>query len=172
MRQTCFLIPYLLVLGIVVLLSFQSSRPAALSTPQEGLTFDALLTNASDESEAEKMHPFTLPPGDFGNAAPFREYGHHFNYVTVRKDSIIPQPGIERLEGNPFNLAILRLPDGLEWQFIGVSRGPRNMIEEIVHKTNQKVFLQTLLGCVHRKRVRQCSGDQYTDEVVALSASV
>ena len=92
---------------------------------------------------------FTLAKDQYAPTALHAVYGEHFDVITLNKEDMLRLPETEQLVGGAFNLALLRLPPGLRWEYIGVSRGPINRLSgEWIQGTSNVAEIQSLVGCV------------------------
>lgn len=60
-------------------------------------------------------------------------------------DARTQEPHHAHQDGHPFNLAVLRLPIGSQWQFVGVSRGP-TVYHDAVWVSGQMSREQTMIA--------------------------
>lgn len=82
--------------------------------------------------------------------APFEQAGIFPGHnLSFDNDDIVDartqRPTNYRQDGHPFNLAVLRLPRGSKWQFVGVSRGP-TVYHQAVWVSGQMSREQTLIA--------------------------
>lgn len=85
-----------------------------------------------------------------GSQAPYEQVGIFPGHILEFDNSNIvdartQEPHHAHQDGHPFNLAVLRLPVGSQWQFVGVSRGP-TVYHDAVWVSGQLSREQTMIA--------------------------
>lgn len=85
--------------------------------------------------------------GTEGTIGPYAVLGTPASFITLDSSSIIDaKTGLALTDplGAPFNLAVLPLPPGSKWDFVGVARGPtrwRSFIHFYGHEAREQVLV-------------------------------
>lgn len=102
------------------------------------------------QSHLDNGTAFTSPSKDWPtHDVNLAVLGNQPNLIRLNDSELMRPADGNKLTGDPFNLAILRLPPGLRWQYMGVSRGPEaEHSRETAVEDGTHARQQTLIGSV------------------------